>query len=301
MDRRQFIQLLASTSLINISNVEAALSLNDVRGGAKSMVGLDVSQMELKIANYYISSFLRNGIPRGEGQTLKPIRDVGANQAIKDIAMPIFHSSTRKNLQWHILLGESRHFKSGSVNAFTPGGGVVFIQTGLIKACNNEAELASVIAHEVGHIEYKHAIRRLMANEILKQYDLTVDLKKLDMAQSHLYQGGEVDFQFLISVSNEVLYKGFTRLWEYEADAFILRAFQYAGYNVNDASKFFYNLMVPSANIGELGRFGTCLFVSHPETLERIKRIDAIASSMSSYGALKNDSIGFRYLKKTFS
>jgi len=301
MDRRQFIQLLTASSLVHISNLEAALSLDDVKGRSNSIVGLDVSKLELKIANQSISSFLRHGISRGGNQKLLPVEDRAANQAIREIAMPIFASSTRKNLKWHVLLGESRHFTSGAVNAFTPGGGVIFIQTGLIKACNSEVELAAVIAHEVGHIEYKHAIRRMMAAQLLKQYGLSVNLNKLDLTQRYINSGGQIGFQFLMSISNEILFKGFTRLWEYEADAFILRAFQYAGYNVNDASKFFYQLLAPGAGNGQLGRFGTCLFVSHPETLERIKRIDAIAKSMQNTVTTKMDSKNFNYLKQKFN
>lgn len=48
-----------------------------------------------------------------------------------------------------------------SVNAFATMGGYVYIQTGLMKAASNEAELAGVMAHEIGHITGKHAINQM--------------------------------------------------------------------------------------------------------------------------------------------
>lgn len=48
-----------------------------------------------------------------------------------------------------------------SVNAFATTGGFVYIQTGLLRAATNEAELAGVVAHEIGHITGRHVINRM--------------------------------------------------------------------------------------------------------------------------------------------
>lgn len=48
-----------------------------------------------------------------------------------------------------------------SINAFATTGGFVYIHTGLIAAASNEAELASVIAHEIGHITGKHLVKQI--------------------------------------------------------------------------------------------------------------------------------------------
>ncbi|MBU6230139.1 MAG: M48 family metalloprotease [Cyanobacteria bacterium REEB459] len=51
--------------------------------------------------------------------------------------------------------------RDDSINAFATVGGFVYIQTGLIKAASNEAELAGVMAHEIGHIGGRHVIERM--------------------------------------------------------------------------------------------------------------------------------------------
>ncbi|MEO1467244.1 MAG: M48 family metallopeptidase, partial [Cyanobacteria bacterium J06633_1] len=48
-----------------------------------------------------------------------------------------------------------------SINAFATMGGYVYINKGLIAAADNEAELASVIGHEIGHIAGRHGIEQM--------------------------------------------------------------------------------------------------------------------------------------------
>lgn len=51
--------------------------------------------------------------------------------------------------------------RDDSINAFATMGGFVYIHTGLIEAADNEAELAGVMAHEIGHIGGRHAIQQM--------------------------------------------------------------------------------------------------------------------------------------------
>jgi len=53
-------------------------------------------------------------------------------------------------------------FDSDMINAFTIPGGHILISTGLIGFCDTPEELASVIAHEMGHVENRHVVSRLV-------------------------------------------------------------------------------------------------------------------------------------------
>lgn len=53
-------------------------------------------------------------------------------------------------------------FDSDMINAFTLPGGYILISTGLIGFCDSPEELASVMAHEMGHVEERHVISRLI-------------------------------------------------------------------------------------------------------------------------------------------
>jgi predicted Zn-dependent protease len=53
-------------------------------------------------------------------------------------------------------------FKSEMINAFTIPGGKILISSGLIAFCDTPEELAAVVAHEMGHVEKRHLISRLV-------------------------------------------------------------------------------------------------------------------------------------------
>lgn len=64
------------------------------------------------------------------------------------------------------------HFRvidNSQINAFTLPGGNIFIYSGLIKYTKSPDELAAVLAHEIGHVEKRHVIKKLE-----KEFDLTV-------------------------------------------------------------------------------------------------------------------------------
>ncbi|MCK4750793.1 MAG: M48 family metallopeptidase [Bacteroidales bacterium] len=68
-------------------------------------------------------------------------------------------------------------FKSEMINAFTVPGGNILISSGLIGFCESPEELAAVMAHEMGHVEERHVVSRLVKElgiEILTSGDLYV-------------------------------------------------------------------------------------------------------------------------------
>jgi beta-barrel assembly-enhancing protease len=78
------------------------------------------------------------------------------NQYVNEIGQRLAATSDRPNLPYTFQV-----VADDSINAFATTGGFVYIQTGLIKAATNEAELAGVMAHEVGHISGRHVINRM--------------------------------------------------------------------------------------------------------------------------------------------
>lgn len=78
------------------------------------------------------------------------------NQYINEIGQRLAQSSDRPNLPYTFQV-----VADNSINAFATTGGFVYIQTGLIRAANNEAELAGVMAHELGHITGRHVVNRM--------------------------------------------------------------------------------------------------------------------------------------------
>ncbi|MGF1567466.1 MAG: M48 family metallopeptidase [Nodosilinea sp.] len=78
------------------------------------------------------------------------------NSYVNEIGQRLAASSDRPNIPYTFQVVDD-----DGINAFATVGGFVYIQTGLIKAASNEAELAGVMAHEIGHITGRHAINQM--------------------------------------------------------------------------------------------------------------------------------------------
>ena len=83
-------------------------------------------------------------------------KDARINQYVQEIGQRLAATSDRPDLPYTFQV-----VRDNSINAFATMGGFVYLHTGLIKTTDNEAELASVIAHEIGHIVGRHSITQL--------------------------------------------------------------------------------------------------------------------------------------------
>ncbi|MEO1637371.1 MAG: M48 family metalloprotease, partial [Cyanobacteria bacterium J06631_9] len=78
------------------------------------------------------------------------------NAYIEDIGQRLAEVSDRPDIPYTFQVVED-----DAINAFATMGGYVYITTGLIEAADNEAELAGVVGHEIGHIAGKHAVQQM--------------------------------------------------------------------------------------------------------------------------------------------
>jgi beta-barrel assembly-enhancing protease len=94
---------------------------------------------------------------------VKILRNGRVNAYLNDIGQRLARNSVRPNIPYTF-----QAVNDNSINAFATMGGFVYIHTGLMTKADNEAELASVIAHEIGHIAGQHAIRQLQDQAIAR-------------------------------------------------------------------------------------------------------------------------------------
>jgi len=90
-----------------------------------------------------------------QGQ-FRPYGDRQLQGYINEIGQRLARTSARPNIPYTFQVVDDRR-----INAFATMGGFVYLNTGLIAAAENEAELASVIAHEIAHIADRHAVTRM--------------------------------------------------------------------------------------------------------------------------------------------
>ncbi|WP_017323973.1 M48 family metallopeptidase [Synechococcus sp. PCC 7336] len=143
--------------------------------------------------------------------------------------------------------------RDNSINAFATTGGFVYITTGTLRAADNEAQIASVLAHEMAHITERHVVEQM---------------RRSTLAQAGAQALG-VDNSALAALGVELgIRRPRSRAAEYEADAEGLDILAQAGYDPNAMPQFLSKL---------LGASSPPAFVStHPHTEDRIERLNAM-------------------------
>lgn len=218
------------------------------------------------IADAFWESYLEGALPSGEKR--HPNRE--AERALATIAQPLFKTSTRKDLNWRVGLLK---VAPDMVNACTVGGGVIFVNDALLPICRNETELLTVLGHEIGHVQNRHAIKRLAANKIFESYGINPNLQYADFQralQAHLHA----------LVADAIVWRSYTRLWEHQADAFAVHVVDAAGHDTRQAHTFFEQL---DRLFGQRTDVNSCLIGTHPLNTERIARIKAIAATLPKH------------------
>lgn len=89
-------------------------------------------------------------------QGMRLVRNPAAQNYVNSIGARLVNVGYRRGLPYQFYMIQDRQ-----VNAYATMGGFVYVTTGLMLKAENEAELASVLAHEIGHIDQRHVIRQL--------------------------------------------------------------------------------------------------------------------------------------------
>jgi predicted Zn-dependent protease len=154
-----------------------------------------------------------------------------------------------------------RIIDSDEVNAFALPGGFLFVNTGLILAADQEAELAGVLAHETAHVAARHGAETASKEQALNVASIPL-----------IFVGGVagVGARQAAGIAIPVTFLKFTRNQEAEADYLGAQYMYKAGYDPSAMLSFFEKLQAK-----EKAKPGTMssLFTDHPPTAARIAAI----------------------------
>ena len=82
-------------------------------------------------------------------------KDEALQQYVSGIGLALAKQSERPNLPWHFAVVDSP-----AINAFALPGGYIYITRGILPFLDNEAELAGVLGHEIGHVTARHSAQQ---------------------------------------------------------------------------------------------------------------------------------------------
>lgn len=164
-----------------------------------------------------------------------------------------------------------------ALNAFTPGGGHVFVTTGLMRALDNEAQMAAVIAHELAHITESHVVRGIRDKAGMQvAANLGASAIGIDTAMTRVVY----DYSVLAAVN------GHGRRFEMEADFLGLETMIKAGYDPHESVKVFQAL---ARMYGDRSELATFFHGSHPTNQKRIETINKLIAD--NYPGLERASL----------
>ncbi len=256
MRRLPMLALAISTALmITLGQPIAAQALNLGKLLPRVLPGLIQT---VQLANISDSQEMQLGQQTDRQLTAKQFKilnDRALNDRVNQIGQRLAANMKRKNLTYTFRVVDDK-----SINAAATMGGFTYVNKGLIDAAANDAELASVIAHELGHIEARHSIEQAK-NSALAQTGAAV--LKLDQNQ-------------LVNIATQI---GFnlprSRRFELDADERGLRLLTAAGYDGQAAVTFMQKL--------DQGKSGSTMprwLSSHPDTQLRVKRLQTYAGRL---------------------
>ncbi|MBP7528415.1 MAG: M48 family metalloprotease [Syntrophorhabdaceae bacterium] len=183
--------------------------------------------------------------------------DQQLNQRINAIGQRLAAQSERKNLKYTFTV-----INDELVNAFAAPGGYVYITTGILHRLKNDDEIASVLAHEIGHVVNKHSLKAIQ-RQMLAQFGLQI--------MGAMLGDGGISGTLLVKaseISASLLLLKNSRVNELESDAEGVEIMRRAGYNPRAMIDVQRMLLGVSG-----GKNPPAIISTHPPSQERIDAI----------------------------
>jgi predicted Zn-dependent protease len=119
--------------------------------------------------------------------------------------------------QFHLLADTQ------TINAFALPGGQIFITMGLLNQLQTEAQLAGVLAHEMGHVIERHSAQQMATSQLGQLLTIAVGTAASDQSNNSAYQ--------VAAVVNQALQLSYSRGDELQADTWGLKLMEASGFD----------------------------------------------------------------------
>lgn len=193
------------------------------------------------------------------------VKDEALQKYVNAVGRWVASQSERPDLPWRFGVIES-----DDLNAFATPGGFVMITKGLYRQLTNEAQLAGVLGHEIGHIVKKHQLKVLQKQQLL------------NIGASFLSNKFGKDNKLVskaIGSGAEISARSLDKSAEYEADRLGMSFATRAGYEPFGLVEVLQTLSETNKNDGSVA----LLFKTHPLPDERLAALgDAVGSKLDN-------------------
>ena len=248
MNRMRRMLAVAIVGALFVNIFAQSNAYDKFRNRTYSNKGYLTEEDEIKLAEEVHNQLLKE---------VRLVRDPAINEYVNSVGQRLARNSGRPNIPWRFYVVDDK-----SINAFATLGGRVYVHTGLLAATGTEAQLASVLGHEIGHIVGRHGLENIKKQ---RKYGTLAGLAAIGGAILGGQAGADLGGAAGNMIAGGYLMKH-SREAEREADYLGLYNLKDAGYNTRGMVEMFETLQEVSRS--SPNAFGSIL-ASHPAPSER--------------------------------
>lgn len=247
---------------VSASDAEAAIKV----GKALRNSFADITEEEEYYIGRAVSALILSMYPVYENNTL--------TQYINRVGQAVAVYSDRPEIYagYHFLILDTEE-----VNALSAPGGFIFITKGLLKRCQDEEMIASILAHEVGHVAAKHGLQSIKKSRLVDAFAIIGQEAAKKYGSQELAQLTAIFEDVLADIVEKLIERGYDRKYEYEADKLGVQVAVNTGYNPEGLVDFLKTMVDDSA-----GQAGKGWFKTHPSAEDRLGRVQGQINGLKS-------------------
>ena len=195
------------------------------------------------------------------------VDDADLQAYVSRVGMEMARASERPDIPWQFHVVDDP-----AINAFALPGGPVFITRGILTHMNSEAEMASVLGHEIGHITARHSVQQISRAQ----------LANLGLGVGSILSPTVAQFGGLLSSGLSILFLKYGRDAEAQSDALGFKYMLAQNYNPGEMADMFVTLQRTSPGGSALPTW----LSSHPDPGNREQvaraRVDSLSRNLSA-------------------
>ncbi len=192
-------------------------------------------------------------------------RNASHISAVRGVSDRLLRAAGESPSAWEV-----RVFAGDEVNAFALPGRKIGVYDGLFRVADTPDQLATVVGHEIGHVQARHGAQR-MNNELATSIGL--DLIGAALSVGNVAGAAEIGAALGLGAEYGIL-RPYSRRQELEADAFGLRLMDSAGYNAREAITLWQDM-------ARVGGATPELISTHPAPATRIEEMRELIDDLA--------------------
>lgn len=202
----------------------------------------------------------------------KPYENRAANHYVNLVGQTLAQASDLPETfnGYHLLI-----LDTDDINAFATPSGLIFVSRGILRCCQNEGELAAILSHEVGHVQYKHGIQSIEKGRITEAVAVIGIEATKTFADSDVASLTETFEGSINDITTTMINNGYSRSFEDQADSTAVTIMQRVGYNPVSQINML-EIMDKRLKPG-----GIDFAKTHPSPKSRIEKLDEVITTRS--------------------